>query len=516
MYRRFIVVVLLLLISCLTPAATTSKPVRVACRLGQPPINDADSVKSTQCVGYFADVFYRAASAINMNYTMTMIDQSDLDPLLQIDANNNSVYDLIIAFHTVTPARLLLYDFSIAVMQSSDMVALRPTFTAASGDIIDSVVRRSVVYVFALLSIMAVAMAVPLLVFESQHESSDMRRVAPWRRPLWSLEMGFETVMTFSTSEALSSQAMRTLRLLIATTGVFLIVILGALITSKLTSSSITNAAATANLRGAHIAIASVTVKSYLESLRIGAKTTTVQNLHDFAEGFYNGGHKDYDGFCTSTEVVTYLHNLFDGDSKGFTLTSPLFVTGTYSLKAFPASSTLDPAIADAFNIQLQSMRESGVLANLYLQYIIAPSGSGSGIPDIPINADAQIAFITVNSILYGLALLLVVVTCGYHKIYKPYLRRKSVAEGEDDDGNENDEKKEKEKEQQHTHGGEMVPVSPAGGATPTTFSHSRRRPSDVSVHSTLVWKGRAYNVTAKEFTMTLDLVVQKIANKEF
>ena len=215
---------------------------RAACRLGQPPFNDAHldaHHKDSLCVGLFADLFYAAMSRLNISFTMDMLDESNIDPYLIVNkTTNTSRYDIIIAFHSITPARMELYDFSVPAGESSDSVALLPQFQKGGRGIASAVVRPSVLYVFSIISLLIAGLSVIIFIFEHTEEDAEMHTVERWRRMLYSIEQAHECVLCGGANN-LSSQPLRSISKVCSISDVFLMYILGALITSDLTAATL-------------------------------------------------------------------------------------------------------------------------------------------------------------------------------------------------------------------------------------------------------------------------------------
>ena len=117
-------------------------------------------------------------------------------------------------------------------------------------------------------------------------------------------------------------------------------------------------------------------------------------------------------GFCTSTEVVTYLHNLNRGGKKGFVVTDDFMPSGSLTLKGFPISKASPPGFRSRFDILVQETRVNGQLADLHRQYIHDADGDGSN-KDIAVDgqthlgvrrADVILALRIGNAIFYGVA----------------------------------------------------------------------------------------------------------------
>eukprot|EP00759_Apiculatamorpha_spiralis_P059418 PhF_6_TR997/c0_g1_i3/m.1969 len=390
---------------CLFLVATCNAvDLRVACRSGQPPFNDVVSTNSQTCQGMFSDLFKLVAKQANLTYEMTHLTTANIDPFLMVQNNtSSSTFDVVIAFHSVTPARMKLYDFSIVVMQSTDSLALTSDYARPGSGLIAAVFRPSVMYIFSTLTALIGFMSIIIFFAEHVDESSDIHDVSPWQRFFWSIEMAFESAFCFSTSEKLSSQLSRSIRPLVAIVGLFLVTILGALITSQLTASSLNvDATDPSQIRGTSkkVAISSSTLKPYFDSLNV--QTTLIDDINIFAQQYYLGAHSDYVGFCSSTEVVTYLHNVYSASKKGYLVTSSFMPTGSFVLKAFPMSKAVPSTIKAKFDLALQNIREDGELAGLIQQYVTAADAASQD-TDVDISETDAIAVFSSGSIIYSL-----------------------------------------------------------------------------------------------------------------
>jgi ABC-type amino acid transport substrate-binding protein len=375
----------------------------VACRRGQVPFNDAIGAK---CEGLLAQIFQKIVTSANLTYTMDIVE-GDIDPLLTSNATSSAKYDLVIAYHTVTPDRLKLFEFSTVVLHSTDSVSLLPKYKkTSSGTLSGSVVRASVFYVFSIVTLFVAVTGFIIFVAEMLDVNSPIHEVPRWRKLLWAAEMAFEIVLQGMTSERLSAQMSRTIGKVGAMASIFVMAVFGAVITSQLTASSLGSTTIDVKeLRGRVIAIASETLIGYLESTSVGARTTMVVNLETFATDWYNGKYPAVDGIASSTEVLQYIHNDRKGDDKGFVMSLPYKPTGTYALKAFPMSYGLKREVKDKFNFALGVMRDSGVLASM-TDKILGSGTANDDLSDIPLEPQAQVALMSSNLILWGIILL--------------------------------------------------------------------------------------------------------------
>ena len=204
---------------------------------------------------------------------------------------------------------------------------------------------------------------------------------------------------------------------MISIAGHFLAALLGALITSALTEASLVDlTASVSELRGSpmKIAIASSTLVPYFASLNV--RTTNVANINEWAAAWYKGAYPDHMGFCTSTEVVTYLHNLYRGGKNGFVITDDFMPSGSLTLKGFPISKAAPPGFRSRFDILVQDTRMKGQLADLHRQYI-RDADQDVGLDDVPVDEDAHLAMRIGNAIFYGVVFILTGVLCWRHGI---------------------------------------------------------------------------------------------------
>ena len=344
------------------------RSLRVGCQMGKPPFSDAHErdVNATLCDGLFADLFYLAMERMGQPYTMTMIDEENIDPYVTVDnATNTSQFDMFIAYQTVTPTRLATYDFSISMYQTQYRAGVLPSFHKSPAGLQSAVVRDSVWYLLAVVSTMALALTLIIWVAESFHPDSELMQMPRWRRGLTSAEAGFETMMSGSTSLAISSQISRTMRAIFAIMGMFVVCIFGAVITSQLTADSASQKHAVFDdVRGTRVAHALPGLHAWLQA-ELGTQVVEVPDIETFADEFYRGGQPGYSGFIAESDVTAFLHNLHGGKDNGYTVTEEFTHHGSVDLKAFPWSRQLPKTWRDGFNVQLELMREDGELATL-------------------------------------------------------------------------------------------------------------------------------------------------------
>jgi hypothetical protein len=370
-------------------------------------------------------------SHINVSYTLTPLPSRfrNLEDALVYNATlGTSAFDLIIAYHTVTPARLAFHDFSVALSQADNTVIVKPGIINKQRiTLIDGVVRRSVVYMFAVIGVVAGIMALMILVFELPDPQSDIRGIPLWRRPLWAAEMGLEVVLTAGTSEKLHNPISRSFRSLGAIIGIFLLAIFGGVITSKLTAASIASIDfGVTELRGNTIVVSSETLRPFLEGLQVGAKVIRVADLNKFAVSWVKGAPVDdlgnpinCDGISTATDVIKTIYRDENMEPLGFLKSLPYTLggVGAGDLKAMPMSRLMDPTLANLFNQQLQYQRENGMLADLFDQYI--PSDPDPGVPDIVIPAETKLAVETTAIVFYSVYGFIVLLLLIAHLVTK-------------------------------------------------------------------------------------------------
>eukprot|EP00759_Apiculatamorpha_spiralis_P032863 PhF_6_TR34185/c0_g1_i1/m.50051 len=483
-------------------AAGPLHSLRAACRMGQPPFNDAISTKNTsRCEGMMATLFNQVAAETGIQVTwMGNLDQSNIDNFLIVDPKTNqSVYDVIITFHTVTPTRMIMYDFSVTVVASSDTVALRPSYLIPTGSLAQSVVRPAVLYIVSVMSFVIVAGAIVILICEHFFtELSPIHMLAPWKKYVWALEMSFEATFTWSTSEVVVHQISRSIRPMIAILSLFLISVLGALITADLTTSSsqftTVNVADLAGTSG-KIAIASSTLKSYFDSLNIATKQ--FDNINEFAEKFYSGDpiYKDYFGFCTSSEVVNYLHNKYNAPLLGFTLTAPFIPSGSVSLKAYPFSKLVPQATLNLFDYGLQQIRERGALSEFFNEFVQSPLPPIA--QDIQVDHTLALSIYIIGSVFLGLLMLSPIGIKLYSKFYLK--KHKKQQDGPN------------EKKKDNNVSSSTVPVA---DDTEDAAAISSSRVGGGGGGHLLRWKGRLYKVDPilnMETIVLLDYVAERV-----
>uniref|UniRef100_A0A7S1ME98 Solute-binding protein family 3/N-terminal domain-containing protein n=1 Tax=Neobodo designis TaxID=312471 RepID=A0A7S1ME98_NEODS len=454
----------LLAVAGVASAQALASPIRAGCQMGKPPFSDAHGhvITATKCEGLFADVFYLAMQRLGQNFTMTMIDDDDVGQYVTVNnATNTTQYDIIVAFHTVTPDRLNTFDFSISMYQTQYRAGLLPEFHKSAAGLASSVIRDSVWYLLAVVSTMALVLGLVLLVAESFHPESELMQMSRWRRGLTCAEAGFETMMSGSTSLALASQISRSVRALFAIMAMFVIAIFGAVITSQLTADAASQKQATvADLQGQRIAHALPSLHTWLQQ-GAGATVTEVRDIETFGDGFYRGQQPGFKGYVAESDVVAFLHNLHGGAAGGYTVTEEFTPHGSVDLKAFPWSRNLPRSWRDAFNIELERIREDGELAALASRQV-----SKFELPvadDITVGNNAFVAF---RAVAIGLYAAFVLFGIGLFVVDK--LTRRPADEEE--------------------------------GTAPTKVH-------DVVGASGFVWRGKVYNGAPPELLQVLDTI---------
>ena len=414
--------------SAQTPLAVD---LRVGCRMGQPPFNDAPSVSAATCEGMFAAIFYRLMERTNLTYSLTMIDEGNLDPYLIVNSTTGtSQLDMFISYHTVTQSRLALYDFSMAVTESDDAVALSPKYRIDARDLGTTLLSKSVFYVFLVIATIGGAMGVVIFVCEFFIPDSYMNSLPLWKRFLWCMEMGLENVLTCGTSEDVSSQIARSIRAVVGVMGMSMLCIFGAVISAQLTNASlqVTDVDVTSgSLQGTKLAVASSTLVPYVQFV-IGATPVVESNINEFAERWYNGNEPDFAGFVAATQICNFEHNLAAKADDGYTVSQPFVRSGVPELRAFPISHAVPRATYHTLQTALAHMRDDGELGALQVEYL-ASVDRGSA-TDIPVSPRAELALQTVAGIIYCAAGVLTLLLMGYTL----FVKKKSLSEGWEDE----------------------------------------------------------------------------------
>ena len=395
---------------------TASLPLRVACRQGQAPFNYWDaSVPEGQrrCDGLLGELFYMIMDRAKLSYNMSFINTGNLDPLVQLtlDTSNRStsVYDMIVSFHTVTPARLRLYTFTVTALRSDDTLTLSGSYRKGQTSLVESVVRRSVLYIFTVFAVLFAGMGVVIYVFEHLTEDGDMLEEPPWRRALWALEMGVETLITSSTSNFVSHPVTRLLRSCLAVAGIFMMGVLAGAITSQLTTAGGADLQPSpSDIRGTNLALSSSVLQPFLQSLRVGVTNVTIfGDIESFARRWYQGLEPTHDGFATSTTIARFLQNKYASmaSSPKPIMSAPYLSSSIAELKAMPVSFNVPYGVAVAnINGQFQAIRDDGNYSLLIAKYIpTAPEPPSS---DIAIDDATYRAVVICVAVFYGVAIL--------------------------------------------------------------------------------------------------------------
>eukprot|EP00759_Apiculatamorpha_spiralis_P033632 PhF_6_TR34956/c0_g1_i6/m.50724 len=496
MHPGIVISLLVLMFTSLTQTVSATT-LNVACRLGQAPMNDAGGVDGT-CAGLMYEIFVEAAKRANITYSMTLLDESDIDRFLVVNkTTNTSMYDLIISFHTVTKERMLMYDFTVALLTSEDCTGLRSQYRTHQDDLADSIEKASLLYILSIMFGFIIVLSFVIYVFERRIPHSEIHKVEEWRRFLWSFEQSFESFMSWSTSCVLTSQVSRSFRIIVVVAGVFLYFAFTAIITANMTLTGEIEPPVYMNpkmfkINISKIAIASSTLTEYFTH-RMRTQVVHVPDINKFAARFYAGHEEtDFDGYSTSCEVVAYLHNTYKGAQRGFVVSHGFQPSGVLSMKSFPYSKAAPQDEMSRLNLAIQAIREEGdlfVLMDKFIQKPLPPKN------ELNVSNGNEEVMYVIGSILFG---VLIIVSILMHCAGKYQFRR----------------------------GGVRAKVSAAitskvanesSRETSTYYSHvmtgTRQHPQ-----RTFTWKGRRYiadySKKHAEMVMLLDFVLSRLNNK--
>ena len=457
------------------------RPLQAACKGGQPPFSVIEP-GATECSGILVRLVTEALGRINMPLNITLAPDSGTTGLLRADPSrpdNRSAVDMVMSFTTISAAKYQNYNFFDTLEQVDYRAVLLPKYAQNGGTLSGSVLRTSVLYMFALLMLFAFAMMLVIVAFESQEAGSEMMEIEGWgKRLLWAAGQSVDVMITSAPTGALSSHALRFVRTLFAFVSLFLVNILAAVITSQLTAASLRAGDPTVDdLRGLRIASSGSVLGPFISSPQVGAVLVDVPDMESAAKDFYNNGNPlNLDGFTTNTPVCNYLHGTF-GTGKGV-ITDPFRVASrTLANKAMPASHTLDPSIYTAVNAALDGLRKDGTMATLIENAI--PAIDAVVVDDISID---QTTYTAVGALAISLYAVLAVVIVAL-LVLRRHADQKVAAEGEAD-------------------GAEKATGNPILQAMPPTavaaaYNGTPDDVDDTAPDEVLMWRGRRYAVPA-------------------
>ena len=382
--------------------ATPSSPIRALCRGGQPPfvylLTDPSTNAST-CKGILNDLFLLAVQRSGLNYTLTVNPTANTDSAIAISVNTNtSQQDVAIAFTTVTPQRLQVMDFTVSMYAVDYSMVVSSSFAKGSSSLADVVVRPAVWYIFGIVAIVIQILTTCYFVLESftVPGSAMLNEPTYSGRLLLAFEAGFETVLCTSCSLELSSRISRALRTLGGVAGLFLVAMLGAVITSKLTSSSLqATTPSLGDMRNQRVAASGAALTPFLKSQ--GIDVVVVSDVQTAAIQFHQGGNPlNLAGYSTTTPVAQWLQQQYDTSGTSAVSSSFFLSSGTTEVKALPVSRALDVATAVAFNVAMQQLRDDGTVSSAIQSAINAPQTPSAD--DIPLNGN-QMRDVTIGAL---------------------------------------------------------------------------------------------------------------------
>jgi len=406
---------LLLTLGTLCDAQPT--PLRVACRRGQPPFIDAVYDVGTgtlTCSGMLYDMWLEVVKRTELNSSYVYFNGSAGALFSRMAVNsttNRSTYDIGLSYSTISSDRMRTMDFSIPVVESQYVMGLTAAFRGHATSLSESIVRKSVVYLFTVLTLFMLLNTVSITVVESLVGNPEFVD-KPWSARLCAaLEASIEITLSGGSPIPLRSPVSRLVRLTTVLATLFVLTLFGALVTSRLTAGQLQEQTPTIdNIRWKRILISSLTLQPFLQSDRISAYAVDTQNLKDDMQKFYAGQLKGFDGYALPEGITRYYHNLLGGAANGFVLSAPFTEHGSSDLRAILLSRSLPLSIRDSINIAITKMRDEGYIKKLYDEYVPssdagAASADDIDIPESEFNAvsiSAIVGFATLAAVILG------------------------------------------------------------------------------------------------------------------
>ena len=352
--------------------AAAKYPLRVNCRTGQPPFTSMDATTG-QCTGLLVDLT-NAALQGGYDFAMKPINTGNAESRVAVNATTGqSTDDLFLAFIVVTPARQRIADFTPTVMETDFKVLTPRRVGAGQVSLASSILRESVMHIMGLLMLLAWGAGMLYFVIESLHSDPIFADEPAYKRLMYCFTEGVELVLTQGGGD-FNSQLCLLVKAFISVATLFLVAIFGALVTSKLTVSSLSDAPLTLkDCRNQKIGASGSLTPDFLKSDAVAAIPVTYDSPEAAADDMIlNGNPKGLFGVITATPSVDYLIAQYATQGVGhLKTTEPFFLTSnTYDIRALPMSKALPRNVSDDITVRFITKRDDGTLANLVAKYI--------------------------------------------------------------------------------------------------------------------------------------------------
>jgi hypothetical protein len=216
------------------------------------------------------------------------------------------------------------------------------------------------------------------------HQDWDRSRFPRVSCMLTAVYAAAETMLTCSTSIALASPVSRLARLVTAGANIFLLALLGAVITSQLTSSVLQQSMPSLqDLQGLRIGASGSILSPFLRNA--GITVISYSDVQLAAEGFYNGNPDKLAGFATTTPVAEWMRQTFDKAHQSV-LSQPFSLqSNAKEVKAMPMSRAMSKDEAVRFIVAMQQLREESYVAKVINDNILPTDGDQAQDGDVPL-----------------------------------------------------------------------------------------------------------------------------------
>jgi hypothetical protein len=302
-------------------------------------------------------------------------------------------FDIGMSFSFASADRLSIIDASLPLLDTYNAVLLSGKLCPAPTGYSDLILRPSVFFVISILTIIVMGAAYIYFVAETWHADRSLINAQTTLNGKLGLSVEFSSTSVLGQRVNFSNPLSRATKTLVGFVNLIIMNILGAVVTSKLTASSINSATPSlSSLKGARIGIQleGTTLQSYIQSPQISAAAVLKDSLTGLAKDFFCSNPDRLDGFATNPEILKYLWSVYGTGDQKFCITDPFAVSGSPEPRGFLLNKNLDPDIVRRFNIGMQYLRDQGRVANLFRTYLTV--NAAPVMDDIPVEPTLYLA----------------------------------------------------------------------------------------------------------------------------
>ena len=309
-------------------------------------------------------------------------------------APEDQPFDVGMSFSFANADRLGIIDASLPMLDTYNAVLVSGNFCPTPTGYSDLILRPSVFFVISVLTIIVMGSAYIYFVAENWHADRSLIHAQTTLNGKLGLSVEFSSTSILGQRVNFTHPMSRATKTMVGFVNIVIMNILGAVVTSKLTASSIQSASPSlSGLKGARIGIQGTTLQAYLQSSKISAAALPKDSLTGLARDFFGANPDRLDGIATNPEILQYLWSTYGSSVQKYCMTDTFTSSGSPEPRGFLLSKSLDPDVERRFNIGMQYLRDQGQLADIFRKYLT--QNSAAVMDDIPMEETMYLATTT-------------------------------------------------------------------------------------------------------------------------